>query len=315
MPQRVAHPDCREFVAVVEELLERRRAELTAGPATVPAWRRDDWGPRTWSRSEFEDMVYASYKPMRQGRVTRPPRRETVMEIADYLNCTLEERNRLLVAASATPVAPYLEGEQLAEALRVAIGVARGLPVPAVIINRDWRIHFLNGHSLALNGVAPEYVAAIPPEKLNILHLLFDPDLPLYPHLNQNHESWTRMARQTLFGFKLANQLSQFEPWFQGLLDQLQALPEFEQHWRTVRVDAGFELDPSANGQPASVVVEVAVAGQPGGARLRPLLISVGYFQFDFPQIVAFLPVDDASREALRAIGIPVPEAFVAPSA
>lgn len=305
------HSDCREFVAVVEELLERRQhgASTPGGPL---GWRQDNWGPRTWTRTEFEDMVYSSYKPMRQGRVTRPPRRETVMEIADYLNCTVEERNRLLVAAHATPVAPYLTGEKLDEVLQVAVGVARSLPIPAVIINRDWRIHYLNTHALTLNGITPEQVAVIPVNKLNILHLLFDPNLPLYPHLIQNHRSWTRMARQTIYGFKMANLLCQFEPWYQALIQQWMTLPAFEYHWQTVNVDAAFDADPSMHTQPASVVVETVVPTQSQRARLRPLLISVGYFQFDFPQIVAFLPADDPSREVLRTIGIPVPDTFPA---
>jgi len=134
------HPDCREFVAAIEELLKRRQNDTSIADHTL-IWQYDDWGPRTWTRTEFEDMVYSSYKPMRQGRVTRPPRREIVMEIAEYLNCTLEERNRLLIAAHATPVAPYLTGEKLDEVLQVAIEVARSLPIPAIIINRDWRIH------------------------------------------------------------------------------------------------------------------------------------------------------------------------------
>lgn len=306
------HPACRNFVEVVEALLKRRQGEAKQLNRSEIFWREDDWGPRTWTHTDFADMVYGSYKPMRQGRVTRPPRRDTVMEIADYLNCTLEERNRLLVAAHATPVAPYLTGAKLDEVLAVAVGVACSLPIPAIIINRDWRVHYINKHALTLNGVTPEQVAAIPATKLNILRLLFDPDLPLYPHLSQNHLSWTRMARQTIYGFKLANLLCQFEPWYQALIQQLMTLPQFDQHWRTVNADAAFDADPSSRTQPASVVVETVVPNQPQPARLRPLLISVGYFQFDFPQIVAFLPADDPSRDALRAIGIPVPDTFPA---
>ncbi|MGH2453788.1 MAG: hypothetical protein ACRDF5_08495 [bacterium] len=301
------HSDCRDFVAVVEELLERRRREAASASDDMPSWRHDDWGPRAWSRTEFEDMVYGSYKPMRQGRVTRPPRREKVMEIADYLSCTLEERNRLLVAAHATPVAPYLTGEKLEEVLQVAVGVARSLPIPALVINRDWRIHYLNPHTLTLNGVSAEQVAAIPADRLNILHLLFDPNLPLYPHLIQNRLSWTRMVRQTIYGFKLANLLCQFEPWYRTLVQHLLTLPEFEKHWRTVDVDVAFDADPSTRTLPAWAVVEAVAPNQRQRVRLRPLLISVGYFQFDFPQIMAFLPADDESSEVLRAIGIPVP--------
>lgn len=299
MPPGAAHPDCREFVVVVEDLLERRRAELVAGPDTVPAWRRDHWGPRTWSRSEFEDMVYASYKPMRQGRVTRPPRREKVMEIADYLDCTLDERNRLLLAARATPVSPYLTGAALDVALQVAVDIADRLPVPTVIINRDGRIHHLNAHTFALNGASPDLLAAVPHEAFNILHLLFDPRLPLHQRLIQNRDSWTRMVRQTILGFKQANLLCHFEPWYQALVGQFMTLPEFETHWHAVQIDAAASaaVDP--------VVLEVAIPECQCTVLLRPLLVSVGYFQFDFPQIVALTPADAASGAALRALGIP----------
>ena len=246
--------------------------------------------------------------------MTRPPRHEKVMEIADYLNCTLDERNRLLVAAHATPVAPYLTGDKLDEVLQVAIGVAQTLPIPAIIINRDWRVHYINVHALTLNGVSPEQVAAIPANQLNILHLLFDPNLPLYPHLSQNRASWVRMVRQTIYGFRQANLLCQFEPWYQMLIHQLMALPAFEEHWRTVNVGAAFDTDPSARAQAASVVVETVVPNRTEHATLRPLLISVGYFQFDFPQIVAFLPADDNSRAIMREIGIPIPDTFLAPN-
>jgi PAS domain-containing protein len=221
------HPACRNFVAVVEELLARRQHELQAG-ASRPAWLDADWGPRNWTRTEMEDMVYGSYKQMRQGRITRPPRRETVMEIADYLNCTLEERNRLLVAADATPVAPYLTGPELESVAQIVSRLAQNLAMPAMVINRDWRIHYFNEHLIRLYGVTPEQLAALSPDQFNVLHLLFDPRLPLYPRLIQNRASWARMARQTVYGFKSANVLYQFEPWYQDLLARLMTLPEFD---------------------------------------------------------------------------------------
>ena len=310
------HPNCRDFVTAVEDLLTRRQDEKNPSAPARGSRPHDEWWPRTWTRTEFEDVVYSSYKPMRQGRVTRPPRREIVMDIADYLDCSLEERNHLLLAARATPVAPYMTGAPLDEALRVAMNVARNLPLPAIILNRDWQIHFINQPMLSLIGVTLAEVAAIPARKLNILHLLFDPALPLHGHLIQNRSSWTRMVRQTMYGFKMANTFCQFERWYQDLLDQLSLLPEFEEHWRSVRVDKNFETDPSAQNQSVSAVVEIAVNGAPSNpesVRLRPLLVSVGYFQFDFPQIVAFMPVDDESRAALRRIGVPAPESPPSP--
>ncbi len=302
------HPACRNFVEVVEALLEQRQKEATQLTHSDSFWREDDWGPRTWTRTELEYMVYSSYKQMRKGRITRPPRREIVMEIADYLNCSLDERNRLLVAAELAPISPYLIGKTLERVLLVAISVAQNLAIPAMIINRDWKIHYFNDHLIRLYGVTPEQLASIAPEQMNILNLLFDPRLPLYPRLIQNHASWTRMVRQTIYGFKSANTLYQFESWYQEMVMQLMSLPEFEKHWNTVSASADFDADPSLQNQHPAVTVDTIISYQesnPQHAWIRPLLISVGYFQFQFPQIVAFLPANLESQSVFKQIGVP----------
>ncbi len=306
----VVHPACRDFVTVVEELLTQRQREAAQSNRSTVSWRDDDWGPRTWTRTELEYRVYSSFKQMRNGRITRPPRRETVMEIADYLNCNLDERNRLLVAAELAPISSYLSGDSLDAVLQVAISVAENLAMPAMIINRDWHIHYFNEHLIRLYGVTPEQLTSIAPEQMNILNLLFDPQLPLYPRLIQNRSSWARMARQTIYGFKSANTLYQFESWYQDIVSQLMQLPEFERHWKTVSANLEFENDMSAQGQQPAVKVDTIVSFQqtsPQRAWIRPLLISVGYFQFQFPQIVAFLPADYESQGVFKKIGVPFP--------
>lgn len=306
----VVHPACRDFVTVVEELLAQRQSEAVGSSRSAVSWREDDWGLRSWTRTELEYRVYSSFKQMRNGRITRPPRRETVMEIADYLNCNLDERNRLLVAAELAPISSYLSGDSLNAVLQVAISVAENLAMPAMIINRDWHIHYFNEHLIRLYGVTPEQLTSIAPEQMNILNLLFDPQLPLYPRLIQNHSSWARMARQTIYGFKSANTLYQFESWYQDIVSQLMQLPEFERHWKTVSANLEFENDMSAQGQQPAVKVDTIVSFQqtsPQRAWIRPLLISVGYFQFQFPQIVAFLPADYESQGVFKKIGVPFP--------
>ncbi len=304
----VVHPACRNFVDVVESLLVLRQKEAAQVTHSATLWREDDWGPRTWTRTELEYMVYSSYKQMRNGRITRPPRREIVMEIADYLNCNLDERNRLLVAAELAPISHNLSGEALEKVLRVAISVAENLNMPAMIINRDWKIHYFNDHLIRLYGVTIEQLASIRPEQLNILNLLFDPQLPLYPRLIQNRDSWMRMARQTIYGFKSANTLYQFEPWYQDLVMRLMVLPEFEKHWKTVSANADFDADSSLQNQHPTVTVDTIVSypkTEMQRAWIRPLLISVGYFQFQFPQIIAFLPANLDSEKIFKQIGVP----------
>lgn len=292
--QRV-HPDCRDFVLTVEELLERRRSELARG-ADERMFHDGQLWPRSWHRTELEDTLYSSYKQMRQGRITRPPRRETVMAIADYLSCTVAERNRLLLAAHAAPLSPYLTGKLLDELLPLVIPVAQQLPMPAMVINRDWRVHYQNPLMLEAFGVSPGQLEAVRPEQRNVLRLLFDPALPLQPNLIGSPESWERMARQTIYGFKMANILCQHEAWYAELVASLMRLPGFEQHWRTVQVDASFAADPSARLRSPGVLVDVAPAQAPADAarvQLRPLVISVGYFQFDFPLVLAFARAGD----------------------
>ncbi len=289
------HPDCRAFVHTVETLLKRRQTDLLAEPVWSRSWQRDAWGPRTWTRTELEDMVYSSYKRMRQGHITRPPRREVVMEIADYLNCTLEERNRLLIAAHGAPVAPYFTGDKLLELLQAAIGVAQTLTVPALIINRDWSIHYLNERLLHSYAITPEQLDQIPADKRNLLRLMYDPQLPLYARLIDNRPSWLRMARQTMYGFKMANLLCQVERWYVDLVDELMLLPDFNAHWNNVSTDVPFGYDPSARALPLPVTVETRLLPTEQRQWIRPLVISVGYFQFDFPQILAFMPVDEAN--------------------
>lgn len=302
-PLEKIHPDCRDFVAVVDELLKRRQAELTQG--NTPQTLFDgEWGPRTWSQTEMEDMVYSSYKQMRRGRITRPPKRPIVMDIADYLNCTMAERNRLLEAAQFAPIDLYVTGERLAALLQPTIQIAQSLGCPAMVINRDWHIHFFNAQMLNLYAVRPDELESIPEDHVNALRLLVDPALPLYAGLIDNRLSWTRMVRQTIYGFKSANRLCRFESWYQDLINEWMTLPEFEYHWRTVRIDASFEEDFSVQNMPSAVLLDTAIPSiENKRSWLRPLVISTGYFQFDFPQIVALLPADEDAQNTLAQIG------------
>ncbi|MFK7801084.1 MAG: hypothetical protein AB8G95_05610 [Anaerolineae bacterium] len=297
------HPDCRNFVTVIDELLRRRQSELAQGDYHQIHFA-EEWGPRTWSQTEMEDIVYSSYKQMRRGRITRPPKRTVVMEISDYLNCSMSERNRLLEAAQFAPIDIYITGERLIDLLQPTITVAQALSCPAMVINRDWHIHFVNEQMLNLHSVQPDTLKSIPTDHFNALRMLIDPDLPLYMSLIDNKPSWTRMVRQTIYGFKLANRLCQFENWYQDLIRDWMTLPEFEYHWKTVRIDEPFEDDFSAKNMPSAVLLNTAIPSiENRRFWLRPLIISTGYFQFDFPQIVAFLPADEEAQNTLTQIG------------
>jgi hypothetical protein len=300
------HPDCVEFVRVIEAFLLLRQQEAGQNRKSLPydAWE-DDWGPRKWHRTELEDMVYSSYKRMRQGHITRPPRREVVMEIADYFQCSLLERNRLLLAAYTFPVELYLKGPELERVLRVAIETARALPIPTMILNRDWRIHYLSEALLRLYDISPQQIAELPASSVNLLQLLFDPTLPLYPNLMINRASWGQMALQTIYGFRMANLLSTYEPWYQQVVSQLMRLPAFSWYWQQVHLEKHMEVAPTS---PVGVTLETTVPllGDPSRSlSLRPLVISTGYFHYTFPLIIGLLPISASDQAIFEKIGLP----------
>jgi hypothetical protein len=254
---------------------------------------------------------------MRQGHITRPPRREIVMAIADYFNCTLLERNRLLLAAHTFPVEVFLTGPELEQALAVAKDIARTLPMPAMVINRDWRIHYFNDGLLRLYDVSAQQIADLPSSLVNLLQLLFDPALPLYPNVIRHRASWEQMAIQTICAFKLANQLSIYEPWYQQTVSQFMRLPGFAEYWRQAQLDQHVTAAPTV---PLGVILETTVPRLDNPARtlsVRPLAVSVGYFHYTFPQIIGLLPVAAADRAIFEEIELPyilpAPEGQVVP--
>jgi hypothetical protein len=81
----------------IEHLLARRRAELDAGHprAGLLSWL----GQREWTVSEMQDTIFGSFKHMKKGGLRHAPVRPKIMDIADYLECDLDERNILLAIA------------------------------------------------------------------------------------------------------------------------------------------------------------------------------------------------------------------------
>ena len=298
-------PECRDVAVVVEELLARRRGEAaqTRPPRGGRAPRR--WGPKRWTREELCDVAYSSYKALLKGSIRRPPRREVVLAIADYLECNLEERNRLLIAAQYAPEQPYLTGADLTAALALAQQTVDYVPLPAYVVTREWDVRSTNGHLLTLFDATRAQVDAIPPEQRNILHLIFDPSLPLYERLSGTREAWERTARHSIYSFKRDNLLCQDAAWYRHRVQRLLGLPRFAEYWQQVQIDFEARGDGFS---PASVGPDTIEITHPTGAvvRVRPLLILLG--AIDYPRVVAFLPADAASRRAFGTLHLPTPD-------
>jgi hypothetical protein len=230
-------PACRDFAVVVEELLARRRGEAAQTRPPRQGWPRATWEPKRWTREELCDVAHSSYKALLKGSIRRPPRRAVVLAIADYLECTLAERNRLLVAAQYAPQQPYLTGADLTAVLALAQETVDYVRLPAYVVTREWDVRSTNAHLLTLFGATRTQVDAIPPEQRNILHLVFDPSLPLYERLSGTREAWERTARRSIYRFKRDNVLCQDEAWYKQRVQRLMGLPRFAEYWHQIQID------------------------------------------------------------------------------
>ncbi len=296
--QRRPHPDCQAFVVAVEELRQRRRNELAQQQRPPSYWQHE---AKTFTYNQFRE-VYSSYPAIRSGKLKKPPSRDVVMAIADYLECDLAERNRLLISAHHYPIHPYRSGEVLATFVRVAREVMRFVPLPAYIINRDWDVLDVNEHLLAVAGITRAAYEAIPVEMRNVIQMIFDPRSPIYPLLYLDHERWCRFAQRNIYGFKVQNAYCERESWYIERVARWRALPHFSELWEHTPIDA-YTAPVSDAAPPFYLSTIRSATGQI--INFRSLFITLS--DELYPQVVVWMPVDQASRTAMIDLGIPIP--------
>jgi PAS domain-containing protein len=297
-PLRVV-PDCAEFASLVETLLQRRRSDPRQRRAAA------EWCavPRSWTRDELCDVAYSSYRALLRGAVRRPPRREVVMDIADYLQCTMTERNQLLVAARYSIEHPGPRGAELQQAVEALRAVMDSLPLPAYAVSRDWTVILINDYLLAILDLRREDVVGLPQSSRNVLRLLFDPDLPIRPLLEPDRASWSHLAAFSVFRFMQDNLLWQYEPWYRGLIARLGDLPDFPHYWALAQ--AG-ELAGAGAGAGGLASASLTIT-RPDGLALRVRPLNIQLLGPGYPGIVSFIASDDSASRALHQLGVPSP--------
>ncbi len=257
-----------------------------------------DANQKTFRIEEIIDQCYPAYNHLRNRHLRRVPPRSTVMQIAEYLECDLSEVNKLLRAAGYGEVRPYPTVEELEPILAVAREMIEYLPLPSLIITRDWNIHGLNRHILTLFGLTEDVIKIVPAQKLNILHMIFDPELPIRTVLGASSEVWHNAAVRNISGFKAENIWCENDPWYQRLVNDLMELPDFANYWKSVPAATELAADFGM------YVTEVQTGGQ--RLRVRTLLTMLGDQMY--PQIASYVPADPESRKAFTSLHLPTPE-------
>lgn len=294
---------CQRLYNAIENIRQnRRRKRKTKNQLVNHALGQPT---RAWTREELAAIAYSSYLDLAKDRIRRPPPAEVIHEIGNYLNCTQNELNTLLIAAGYTPVKRYLEDEELQIALSIIRRNMAFTSLPAYLMDHRWLIYEVNPALSRLFGLSASEHAAINRAYPSQLAQLLIPGLPFFElAMSGGVENWQYCARRDLAGFRLDNSLNQYEKWYVDLLQTLIYLPNFAAFWDML--DSATNIPPAlANCPEVQVGAMIWPCRPQGGAEIRGFWSYTPFSdQIIFPQMVTFVPLDDESTRVLRSLHI-----------
>lgn len=282
----------KEHARMFHQLLEAIEA--------VRLTRQEDYRDRLhpqlkrFTQQELNDEACPTYKNLLIGRSRRVPSRSMLMQIADYLECRLSERNDLLLAAQYVPEQPEWEGEELRRALEYAQQIMETLPYPAAVVTHTFQVQAANEFFLRLLELPP--LETIPPQQRSTIHFLFHPDVCRRSTLTA--EARALWQQHTLFGIQLFQQqnvLSQYDEWYQQSVKQWCEIPGVQTYWDKAR-EVRQEVAPTKG-----VLARMATTGEVLPIRIWHMLVSVS--GKNSPAVSAFVPVDAAARVVYTSFG------------
>jgi hypothetical protein len=251
---------------------------------------------KRFTQQELNDEACPTYKNWLIGRSNRLPSRSMLMTIADYLECSLGERNDLLLAAQYLPEQPAWEGDALRRALEQAQQIMETLPYPAIMVTHTFQVQAANELFLRLLELPP--LETLPPHQRSMMHFLFHTDFRRHPMINaEAHALWQKHALYTVQRFKQQNVLSQYDAWYQQSVQQwCDEIACFQEYWEKAREVTRQEIAPTK-----MVFARMATTGEVLPIRVQHMLISVS--SKTYPAVSALLPVDEAARAVYASLG------------
>jgi len=268
---------------------------------TVRITRQEDYREQShpqlkrFTQLELNDEACPTYKNWLIARSHRLPSRSMLMQIADYLECSLSERNDVLLAAQYLPEQPVWEGDALQRAVEQAQQIMETLPYPAIVVTHTFQVQAANEFFLRLLELPP--LETLPPHQRSMMHFLFHPDFRRRSAINaEARASWQQHALYAVQRFKQQNMLSQYDAWYQQSVQQWCEIPDFQEYWEKAREATRQETAPTK-----MALARMATTGELLPIRVRQMLVSVSS-KF-YPAVSALLPVDEAARAVYASLG------------
>lgn len=252
---------------------------------------------KRFTQQELTDEACPTYKNLLVGRSHRIPSRESILRIAEYLECSAAERNDLLLAARYLPESLELAGDALKQALEQARHLMDTLPSPAMIVTHTLQVEAFNEAFQRLFEFPP--LTAIPQGQRHILHFFFQHDLPMRRRSTFNDQAvkvWQAGVSRSIHLFQSSNRLYQWEPWYQNLVEQLCAVADFRRYWERAPSMLDQQETPSK-----LLLGRNAATGEMLPIQLRHVRLSVCSHMY--PCIMAFFPLDEAAHAVFTSLG------------
>ena len=250
---------------------------------------------KRFTQQELNDEACPTYKNWLIGRSERLPSRLTLMEIADYLECRLSERNDILLAAQYLPEQPGWEGDTLRQALEQAQLTMEILPYPAIVITHTLHVHAAN--KLFLRLMELPSLDTLPAHQRTILHFLLNPRFRASAMVNaEAYAMWQQHVLYAVRHFKQQNALYQYDSWYQQFVKRCcDEVPDFRTYWEEASAVTRQEVAPIK-----MVFVRMPTSGELLPIRVRNMMISVS--NKTYPAVAALLPVDEAARAVYASL-------------
>ncbi len=277
----------REVLDEIETLRITRQEERKQRPH--PQFKR-------FTQQELNDEACPTYKNLLVGRSLRVPSRQTMLHIADYLECSALQRNDLLLAARYLPETLELEGVQLQQALEHARQLMETLPYPAMVVTHTLDVQAVNERFQRLFEIPS--LAEIPLPQRHLFHFLFHPDLLMRKRSTFDAQAvtiWQAQASRGIQLFKQSNVFYQFEPWYRELVERFCSVADFRAYWEQDTETLDQKDVPSK-----LYLSRHAMTGALIPIQLRTVYISVCSHRY--PGMVTFFSLDEAARAVYASL-------------
>jgi len=251
------------------------RFETGLFPAVLRHWRaRHGWSQLDLALAANVSARHISF--LETGRAQ--PSRDMVLRLGETFDLPLRDRNAMLRAAGFDHAfdEPAFDGglpPPLAQALERMC--AQQEPYPLIVINRHYDVLHTNQSAMRLFA---RMVKGIP-TTMNMMHLLFDPDLGRHAVVE-----WERVARDILSRLHRELLARPNDTGLASLLQSLLALPDIPKEWRHPDLSAPSEptlvLRLRHEGLELAFLTTITIFHAPQNVLLDEIVIE-SYFPFD----------------------------------